>query len=144
MFYNLASQIDKERFKTRCNALYKSGKTVELTEKSIKRSVQQNKYLHLILTWFAIETGNQTDYVKQNYFKVLCNKSTFVQIVDDEHLGTIEVVRSSAALDSAEMTTAIERFRNWSAEQGVYLPAPNEEDFLRHIAVEAERHKMYL
>lgn len=43
------------------------------------------------------------------------------------------------------MTTAIQRFRNWSSmEAGIYLPEPSDQEFLDHIQNEIERHKEYL
>lgn len=43
------------------------------------------------------------------------------------------------------MTTAIERFRNYSvAQAGIYLPAPNENQFLIHIQQEIERNKEFI
>lgn len=51
----------------------------------------------------------------------------------------------SRYLTTAEMTTAIERFRNWSsAEAGVYLPSPDEQAFLQSIEIEMLRQKEYL
>lgn len=145
MWYDLSKVFDRERFKVRCNALFKSGKTVELTEKKMLRSIRQNSYLHLILSWFAIETGNKMEFVKQEYFKKLCNADIFLTYVDDPYLGHIAILRSSSDLDSAEMTTAIERFRNWaSMEAGIRLPDPNEEEFLHTIRIEIERNKKFL
>jgi len=76
MKYNLSIRTDQERFKRRCNELYKAGKVVELTSTE-KRSLNQNKYLHLILTWFAMETGYSMNFVKVEYFKKLCNPDIF-------------------------------------------------------------------
>jgi len=53
MIYDLKKEIDKSRFKLRSNELFKKGCVVELTEKT-NRSLSQNSYLHLIITWFSI------------------------------------------------------------------------------------------
>lgn len=145
MIYDLNNILDKERFKRRCNALYKAGGTVELTEKKQRRTIPQNAYLHLILGWFAMETGNTLDFVKREYFKVYINPDLFVVEKDDKYLGKVQLLRSSRDLDSVEMTTAIDRFRHWaSSEAGVYLPSPNEADFLHEIEKEMMRQKEYL
>lgn len=48
-------------------------------------------------------------------------------------------------LDSAKMTTAIERFRNYSSKEfGLYLPEPNEEEFLEEIEKQIENFKQWL
>jgi hypothetical protein len=42
--------------------------------------------------------------------------------------------KSTAALDSKEMSVAIERFRNYSnTEVGIYIPAPHEEEKLNAL-----------
>lgn len=145
MTYDLANPLDQQRFKTRCNHLYKQGGVVELTAKKGRRTISQNSYLHLILGWFAIETGNTLDFVKKEYFKRYINPNIFVVEIEDKYLGKLKVLRSSRDLTSAEMTTAIERFRNWaSAEAGVYLPSPDEKSLLQYIEKESSRHKEYL
>lgn len=145
MTYDLANPLDQQRFKTRCNHLYKQGGVVELTAKKGRRTIPQNSYLHLILGWFAIETGNTLDYVKTYYFKLYKNPDLFVVEKEDKHLGKVKVLRSSRDLTTAEMTTAIERFRNWaSAEAGVYLPSPDEKSLLQYIEKESSRYKEYL
>ena len=143
MIYNLSNIIQAERFKKRCNELYDQGKTVELTDKTI-RSVKQNRYLHLILTWFAIETGNTLQDVKVAYFKRLCNKDLFISTKICTLAGEIESIRSTKDVSKMELTTSIERFRNWAGENGIYLPSPEEREFLNEIQVEADRKKRYL
>lgn len=145
MTYDLTNILDKERFKRRCNQLYKAGEVVELTAKKMRRTIPQNAYLHLILGWFAMETGNRLEFVKQEYFKRLINPELFVVDIDDKYLGKAQILRSSRDLDTAEMTTAIERFRNWSSsEAGVYLPSPDEQAFLSAIEIEMLKNKEYI
>lgn len=145
MIYDLSRKLEKERFKRRCNQLYEAGEVVELTAKKPKRTLPQNAYLHLILGWFAIETGNTLDFVKQEYFKRYINPDIFVRETTAKHIGKVQVLRSSRDVDTAEMTTAIDRFRNWSsAEAKIYLPSPNEADFLQEIEKEMLLHKEYL
>lgn len=146
MLYNLNNPLNREQFKTRVAMLLEKSKgIVDLTEKKSKRSNQQNAYLHLILGYFAMETGDTLEWVKQQYFKKLVNAEIFIREREDKYLGKIKVLRSSAELDTAEMTTAIERFRNWaSAEAGVYLPSANEEEMIAQMEVEVSRYKQYL
>ena len=145
MIYDLKNPLQCENFKTRVNKLYKDQKVVELTEKKPVRTIQQNKYLHVIIGYFASQSGYTLEYVKQNYFKILCNKDIFVRETDDKYLGKVTIVRSSSSLDTSEMTAAIERFRNWaSAEAGIYLPEPHEEEMLTYAMQELERYKQYL
>lgn len=145
MLFDTSNPLQKEQFKARSAKLAESGKIVELTEKKPKRSLQSNKYLHVILGFFACETGNTLEYVKQQYYKKLVNPSVFIREIDDKYLGKIKILRSSADLDSAEMSLTIDRFRNFaSSEAGIYLPSPDEERLIQLMELEIERYKQYL
>jgi hypothetical protein len=144
MLYDLKNPLDRERFKRRCNALFKKQGIVELSEKTI-RSNQSNRYLHLILGYLAMETGNTLEYAKEVFYKRTANKDIFVRIKDDELLGQTEYLRSSASLTQEEFSTSIDRLRDWSSQvAGIYLPSPNEEQFLASIEVEMSRYKQWI
>lgn len=144
MLYDLKNPLDRERFKRRCNALFKKQGIVELSEKTI-RSNQQNRYAHLLMGYLAIETGNTLEYVKEVFYKRAANKDIFVRIKDDELLGQTEYLRSSASLSQEEFSMSIDRLRDWSSQvAGIYLPSPNEEQFLASIEVEMSRHQQWL
>lgn len=143
--YDTSNPLQKEQFKARSAKLAESGKIVELTEKKPKRPLHQNAYLHVILGYFACETGNTLEWVKQQYYKKLVNPSIFIREREDMYLGRIKFLRSSADLDSEEMTTSITRFRNWASETcGIYLPSPDEERLIQLMEIEIERNKNYL
>ena len=144
MLYDLNNPLQRESFKVKSEALAKKGGIVELTEKKQRRTNQQNAYLHTILSYFAGEIGETMEYVKRHYFKVLCNKDLFVLDVEDKYLGRIKVLRSSADLDTAEMTTAIERFRNWAATEGIYIPSPDEQNLVQLMEIEVSRNRIYV
>ena len=143
--YDTLNPLQKEQFKARSAKLAESGKIVELTEKKPKRSSNQNRYLHTILAYFACETGNTTEWVKQQYYKKLVNPTIFIRETDDPYLGKIKVLRSSSDLDVNEMNTSIDRFRNWaSAEAGVYIPSADEERLIQLMEIDIERNKPYI
>lgn len=145
MVYNLSNQLDVQNAKTRLELLIKRGSIVELTEKKQKRSLNQNAYLHLLLGYFASQTGNTLEWVKQQYYKKLCNPDLFIGEREDLFLGRVKYVRSSADLRTDEMNLSIERFRNWSAaEAGIYLPEATSEAEIAALQVEVERFKTYL
>lgn len=145
MIYNLSSPLDVQNAKTRLELLIKRGCIVELTEKKQKRSLNQNAYLHLLLGYFASQTGNTLEWVKQQYYKKLCNPDLFIGEREDIFLGRVKYVRSSADLRTDEMNLSIERFRNWSAaEAGIYLPEATSEAEIAALQVEVERYKTYL
>ena len=144
MLYDLRNPLDRERFKRRCNALYQKQGIVDLSEKT-QRSIQQNKFLHLLLGYLAMETGNTLDYVKEVFYKRAANKELFLREKEDEILGKVEYLRSSADLSKEEMTLSIDRFRDWSSQTaGIYLPAANEQEFLASIEYELSKYKQWV
>lgn len=145
MIYDLNTPIDRARFEKRIAMLLGQRKVVECSEVKPKRTNAQNRYLHLILGEFAMQTGNTIEYVKREYFKRLCNPDIFVSTANDKYAGTVEILRSSADLTSAALSTAIDKFRNWaSAEAGIYLPEANEQEYLAFIEREMQYQREYL
>lgn len=140
MIFDLTQELDRQSFVTKSNHLLRKGARVELVVKT-RRTRAQNSYLHLILGWFAVETGNTLDYVKREYFKRLVNPGIFAVEKEDPFLGKVTVLKSSKDLTTEEMSKAIERFRNWSsAEGGIYLPSANEQQLLEEIERELSRY----
>ena len=117
MVYNFTNPLDVQSAKTRLASLIKRCCIVELTEKKPKRSVQQNKYLHVILGYFASQTGNTLQYVKDNYYKKLCNHDLFVYYRNDPWIGRTEDLRSTADLP-------------WKVAESVF-PTEKEEHVIR-------------
>ena len=144
MLYDLKNPLDRERFKRRCNALFKKQGIVDLSEK-VKRSSQQNRYLHLLLGYLAMETGNSLDYAKEVFYKRTANKEIFVREKEDDLIGKTEYLRSSADLTQEEFSVSIDRLRDWSSQvAGIYLPSPNEEEFLASIEYEMSRQQRWI
>ena len=145
MIYDTSNPLDKVNFLFRAKKLAESGKVIDLTEKKPRRSLPQNKYLHVILAYFGTQTGNTLEWVKQQYYKKLVNPDLFIREKEDKYLGRIKVLRSSADLDTAEMSLSIERFRNWaSQEAGIYLPSADEYIIIQQMEIEIERNKDYI
>lgn len=145
MLYDLSNPLQRQNFIARCNSLQSKSCIVELREKRPVRSVSQNAYLHVCLSYFAALTGHRMEYVKQNYFKILVNPDIFIYTVDDKFRGTVRTLRSSSDINSDDMTAAIERFRNWaSTEAGIYIPSPDEHALITQMEIEIERNKLHL
>ena len=145
MLYDLSNPLDVQNARVRLESLIKRSCIAELTEKKQKRTLNQNSYLHLLLGYFASQTGNTLEWVKQQYYKKLCSPDIFIGEKDDPFLGRVKYVRSSADLRTDEMNLTIERFRNWSASvAGIYLPEAMNEAEIAALQVEVERYKTYL
>ncbi|MEZ7746383.1 hypothetical protein [Prevotella jejuni] len=145
MIYDTSNPLDKANFMLRAKKLAEKGVIVDLTEKKPRRSLPQNKYLHVILAYFGAQTGNTLEWVKQQYYKKLVNPDLFIREKKDKYLGMIKVLRSSADLDTAEMSLSIERFRNWAAQEaGIYIPSADEAILIQQMEIEIERNKEFL
>lgn len=145
MIYNTSNPLDKANFLLRAKKLAESGVIVDLTEKKPRRSLPQNKYLHVILAYFGAQTGNTLEWVKHQYYKKLVNPDLFIREKEDKYLGRIKVLRSSADLDTSEFSLSIERFRNWAAQEaGIYIPSADEAILIQQMEIEIERSKEFL
>lgn len=145
MIYNLTNEYEVPKFKEKVAKLLSEQATVELKKVYPKRSLAQNNYLHLLLGYFGSEYGLSIEEVKLDIFKRTCNPDLFKRSGTNKKGLRVEFLRSTAELSTAEMTTAIERFRNWSsAVAGIYLPSANEQEFLIHIRQVIEENKEYI
>lgn len=146
MLYDLSNELQAQNFKSRCNALYKKRCIVELSERKPQRTLRQNSYLHAILGYFGLQFGYTVEEVKDWYFKEQCNPDLFVRTKTDNITGQERrFLRSSRDLDTTEMTTAIERFRDWAAQTaGVYIPSADEHLLVAQMETEVQRGKYYL
>lgn len=143
MQYNLNTSLDREKFVTRVKSLLDRRCVVDLTEKAY-RTHNQNSYLHLLLGVVAMETGNTLEDVKRIYFKEICNPAIFRTRRTDRLGNTIEHLKSSADLNKEEMSIAIDRFKRWGAENGIFMPNPGDTELLREIEIEMGRNRQYL
>lgn len=143
MVYDLSSDFQRKSFLARVDNLMEKGAVVELTEKAF-RSPNQNRYLHLLIGVVAIETGNTLEDAKKWYFKETCNPDLFHVQHRDKMGNCIDHIRSTAELTKEEMSTAIDRFKRWGAENGIYMPNPDDASLLKAIEIEMGRMKSYL
>lgn len=143
--YNLKNVYDRKKFKEACNQMVLKNEYVELKKKNTQRSLAQNSYLHCLLGYFASEFGYTLEEVKFDIFKKICNRDIFERKRLNRRGQVVTYIRSSTELDKAEMTTAIERFRNYSSAQcGLYLPTPHEGEMLFSAQQQIEQCKEFV
>lgn len=139
MIYNAENPIDVQRAEKRFNAFVKEKKIFELTEKA-SRAYSQNNYLHLIISYLAMETGESPEYVKKMYYKIGANKDLFAVQRTDKFLGDVNYLRETSTLTKEEKTLSIDNFRRFSLRVcNLYLPEANEDEFMKNIAIEINR-----
>lgn len=144
MIYDTSNFLDKANFLLRAKKLAESGKTVELTEKKPKRTLSQNSFLWLCLSYW----GSQTGYTKEEAETIYKNVNRELYYTHKVIAGVeIEYIRHTYELDTAEMTASIERFRNWAAMNDacpVYIPSPEDYQLVQIMEIEIERNKKYI
>ena len=129
MNYDLSIKEERKKFIKRANSLLKNQRNnVSLKDES-GRTINQNRYIHVLCRILAEGTGTTEAYAKEVYFKELSNKDIFIRVTKDALTGQmVKTTRSTCDLTISEMREAITRFRDWSAEQGYYLPEANIND----------------
>lgn len=145
MTYQSINPYDRKSAEEYLKKLLNKDCAFSIVEIKPQRSKNQNSYLHLLLGYFGSIYGCSLDEAKVDFFKRACNKDIFERTHLNKNGREVKYLRSSKDLDTREMTIAINRFRDWAAaEAGIYLPSPNEEQFLMWCRKEVERNVEFL
>lgn len=143
MKYNLSDNIEKQSSIAKFKYFLDEGKKIELTEIKKRRSLNQNGYYHICVNLFAIEFGWTMAEAKDE-LKKLCP----FMLYEKENKKTGEKVKfykQTSIMDSKELTDYIEWIRNFSSQQGCYIPTPEEYQTKREsIDNTIESHKQHL
>lgn len=147
--FNLGNAAQRQDFKAKCNQLYLIGKEkgvwVRLTQVRRTRTLPQNAYLHKILGMFAEHFGLTLEVVKEKIFKEKVNREIFLREMPNNRFGIDTYLRSSASLDTKEMSLATERFIIWSENEADFLlPRPEDFDALMEAQQRIEEYAKYL
>jgi hypothetical protein len=126
MKYDLSDETGALLARQKLDHLIKKKAHIDLSEKQIKKTSSQNRYLHLIISSFALHFGLTVEETKQQIFKEIVNQDIFYE---GEHEGikgfSFSTFRSTADLTKGEKIIAINRFIKFSADQGHNLPDPD-------------------
>ncbi len=137
MNYDLSNKIDENKAITRLESLIKRGKIISLKEIRKRRTINQNAYLHVIISLFSIEFGYTLDEGK-THLKRNC------QFMRYEKNGEYFLKRTRE-MNTKELTDFIDWTRNYSSMNGCYLPTSEEYINQRfEIDREIEKVKQYL
>lgn len=113
MYFDLTNDAQRSQFREIVERMLQRGTIVRLTDEK-PRTLEQNSFYQLLVTYFASRTGINPAFVRDVLIK--CRICPDIFIRDGR-------VRSSADLTSDEMRTVISRFQFWaSTEAGVELP----------------------
>lgn len=138
MRYDLTVDEQYEEAKDFLMASYAREKVVDIEVVSKKRSLKANAYLHLLLQICASEWGYSLAEMKIIYKRDIC-PSIYVYYKNDNAF-----IKSSADLIDKEMSDSIEQLKKYSAEQGLTLPEPHEEEKLRYYENQIQKNARYV
>lgn len=137
MIYDCSNDIEAKKMLEKAKWMAENKKLTELTQKRYKRTFKQNRYFYLLLGAFAMETGYTVTEVKKLLYQDWC-----IDIFGYEKKGYV-FFRSSADLDTLEMTNVINRLKNRAAKAGIPLPDAEDIAYLNHIEKELSKYQNY-
>ena len=120
MFLDLSNQFDLKKAETYFEKLKSDGAKIELKKVVKSRTVSQNSYLHVCLTYFSQESGYEVDELKELFSHQL---PEMLRYTKDGH----SFRRSTSDLSTVEMAKLITHIREVAnAELGLYIPQSEE------------------
>ena len=128
---------DKEKFKFLFDKLQNYEGLIELRKIQRPRTIKQNKYLHVLITLFGIETGYTIDEIK-TLLKRNCDLMRYTKKNE-------VFLKRTRDLNVHELATFITWIRNYAGINNIYLPSS--EDYKRNwdaIERTIESNKAYL
>lgn len=121
------------------NLSKEKGIEIELKKYYPKRSNKQNKYYHFVCAYFAHEYGC-TEYEAENvYMKQFAAPHIFEVENVDKGGRKIHYYRSSADLNTAEMSSAIKNFTAYAECNGIIIPYEDDDLGRRYCEQQLEK-----
>lgn len=144
MKYSLANPLHRQQLQTRlAHLLQKTDGLVELRELKPQRTIPQNRYLWLTLSYFGLLTGYTKDEAEDIY-KYVC-RDAYDRTITTPTGETIHKQRHTYQLTTDELALTIDRFRTYASQQvGIYLPTPDDHRAVEQMELEVERAAQYL
>ena len=107
------------------------------------RSGKQNRYLYFCLAYFAHCYNCTEAEAKEIYFKRFACPHIFRVDLKDKDGNDISYYRSTADLNTVEMSNVIRNFIDWAGCQGVEIPEPDDDKSVRYCEREIEKTQSY-
>lgn len=137
MKFDLNIVLERNKYDTYSDKLKLSNSKVELKKLGANRTIPLNSYLHVCISLFAIEYGYTLAEAK-TMLKRLCDFMVY------EKNGEKFLVETSKQ-NNEECSKFVEWIRNYSSEQGLYIPDAEEYKANKFsIDREIDKHKTYL
>lgn len=120
------------------NHSFSQDKLIEIKVVRPTRSLKANAYYHLLLQICGSEWGYSLAEMKIIHKRDI-SPSVFIYYKNDRPF-----TKSSSELNSKELSDAIEQLKKYSAEQGLILPEPHDEEKLRYYEKQIQKDGRYL
>lgn len=118
MKFNLKDSYQRNKAITYFNKLLENQSKIEITKLRQGRSIPQNAYLHVCYSLYAIHFGYTLEEAKHQ-LKSECQFMVYLKN------GTY-FLKSTSCFNTKEMTDWIEWIRNYSSQNGLYIPTSEE------------------
>lgn len=138
MRYNLKNDGELQEAQTFLTNCFMREQTIEMKVVRARRSLKANAYLHLLLQICANEWGYSLAEMKTIYKRNICPNIYVYHRRDNVFM------KSSADLDNKEMSDSIEQLKKYSAEHGLILPEPHDEEKINYYEKLIEQNRRYL
>lgn len=137
MIFKTESKVQAAKCLARVEYLINKKAKIEVIHKKHKRTLSQNAYLYLLLKYYGLQVGLNMIEAKTDF------KALNSDIFNYEKNGNW-YIKSTAELDKEEMMICLDRFIKESAENGILLPRPDEQEFLEECSNEVELANIFL
>ena len=141
--YRPSDPIDMISILDFINRAKTEGFDVDLKKYYRGRSNPQNRFLHMALGMFANKYGCSLAIAKEVFLKQYACPHIFRVDLKDKDGNDITYYRSTADLNTVEMSNVIRNFIDWAGCQGVEIPEPDDDKSVRYCEREIEKTAAY-
>jgi len=117
MILDLNIQSEQDKAQVYFDFLIKDKAKIELKKIPKRRTLKQNSYVHKLFTLWGSNFGYTTEEAKITVKRQL----GYTYQKDGQ-----EYFTPTSGMDTKQLTEFIDKFRNWSAHNGYYLPSADE------------------
>lgn len=137
MYLDLSNSIEVKKAENYLLKLIDNNSKIELKKIQEKRTIKLNSYLHVCITLYAIHFG-YTLYEAKIFLKRECQFMVYEK-------NNIKYLKQTSKLDSLECSKFVEWVRNYSSQNGCYIPDADEyKENKFNIDKAINNHKQYL
>ena len=138
MRYDLSKDEEAQEAADFLGANTTRDRVIEMKVVRAQRTLNQNAYLHLLLQICANEWGYSLPEIKTIWKRDIA-PSVFIYFKNDKPF-----IKSSADLDSKQMTDSIELLKKYAAENELDLPDADDKEKLRYYELQIQRNARFI